>query len=189
MKHGDSIDTRLPSSQMEAFQKCLNKKVLMDRFYEVCAILLWSNEPLAQELHHWSNGEEIHEDRLNPSQKTLATIALLEMEVANGGLLQFLWNHPSLIKETPKTFHRLDLKPLEEAYSQAITKFDANFKTFVQHKKQDSLEAYSECASELDFDEFESVFFAQQDQLYTIALEFVTQNLHHFVQVAGPNAP
>ena len=57
----------------------------------------------------------------------------------------------------------------------------AQMATFSEFRKRDSLEAYTECAREFHFDDFDSEFNEHEPELYTNAVAFVSQRLADFV--------
>ena len=89
------METRLPAHEMDAVRRCFEHKRPDERFYALSETLLWRNEAVATRLDAAIAREMVPEDELNDSQLTLETVALLDLEVPNGGLLQFFWNRPA----------------------------------------------------------------------------------------------
>jgi len=57
----------------------------------------------------------------------------------------------------------------------------AQIGSFAEFRKRDSLEAYSECAGEFSFDEFDSALFEKEDELQSNCIAFVSKHLADFV--------
>jgi hypothetical protein len=80
-------------------------------------------------------------DEPNNCQKTLATIALLDVEVPNGGLLQFFWNCPGWVDEVSPALRNLGLSTLADVYERSIADLVAEFGTYSEFRKRGTLEA------------------------------------------------
>lgn len=79
------METRLPRSEIAQVHRALQRK--HDRFEALVEALLWRNQAVADQLDS-ADGPTGHP---NSSQVALATVALLDMEVMSGGLLQFIF--------------------------------------------------------------------------------------------------
>jgi hypothetical protein len=89
------MDTRLPAHEIDTVRRWFECKHADERFYALAETLLWRNDAAANRLNVASAHGMVPEDELNDSQLTLETVALLDLEVPNGGLLQFFWNRPA----------------------------------------------------------------------------------------------
>jgi hypothetical protein len=124
---------------------------------------------------------ERKESSANDSQLTLETVALLDLEVPNGGLLQFYWNRPEWVDRVPASLRSIGLPALADVFERSTAELISRVGTYSEFRKGDSLQAYSECASEFSFDEFDSAYYDHREQVYAKTLEFVSQNLGDFV--------
>ncbi len=174
------METRLPATDLEAVRSCFHRKDLIESFYALTEKLLWRNEPVAKILDAAIAGGIVPED-LNDSQLTLETVAILTLEVPNGGLLQFFWNRPAWVERVPASLRLIGLPALADEFDRSTTELFSRVGTYAEFRKRDSLEAFSECASEFSFDEFDSAFYDQEEQVYVKAIEFVSQHLGDFV--------
>ncbi|MCI0743411.1 MAG: DMP19 family protein [Gemmataceae bacterium] len=176
------METRLPATELEAVRSCFYRKQLIDSFYALAEKLLWRNEAAAKCLDAAiARGIIVPEDELNGSQLTLETIALLSLEVPNGGLLQFFWNRPAWIERVPESLRSVGLPALADAFERSTAELISRVGPYSEFRKRDSLQAYSECASEFSFDEFDSAYYDHEEQVYAKTIEFVSQRLGDFV--------
>jgi Domain of unknown function (DUF4375) len=175
------METRLPATELEAVRSCFHRKQLIDRFYALTEKLLWRNEAVAKCLDATIAGGIVPEDELNDGQLTLETIALLSLEVPNGGLLQFFWNRPAWVDRVPASLRSIGLPTLAEAFERSTAELISRVGTYSEFRKRDSLQAYSECAGEFSFDEFDSAYHEHEEQIYAKTIEFVSQHLGDFV--------
>jgi Domain of unknown function (DUF4375) len=126
-------------------------------------------------------GGIVPENELNDAQLTLETIALICLEVPNGGLLQFFWNRPAWTARVPESLSSVGLPALAEAFERSTAELISRVGTYSEFRKRDSLQAYSECVSEFNFDEFDSAYYDQEEEVYAKAIEYVSQRLGDFV--------
>jgi hypothetical protein len=117
----------------------------------------------------------------NASQAVLATIAMLDLQVSNGGLLQFFWNCPGWVDHVPESFRAMGLPTLGDAFERSTAELVARIGTYSEFRKRNSLQAYSECAGEFNFEEFDSAFYRHKDQVYAKSIAFVAEHLADFV--------
>jgi hypothetical protein len=175
------MDTRLPAHEIDAVRRCFEHKRPDERFYALSETLLWRNEAVATRLDAAIAREMVPEDELNDSQLTLETVALLDLEVPNGGLLQFFWNRPAWADRVPVSLRSIGLPALADAFERSTVELISRVGTYSEFRKRDSLQAYSECASEFSFDEFDSAYHEHGEQVYAKTIEFVLQHLGDFV--------
>src|SRR6202011_3167349 len=138
---------------------CFHRKQLIDRFYALTEKLLWRNEVVAKCLDASFAGGIVPENELNDGQLTLETVALIDLEVPNGGLLQFFWNRPPWVDRVPVSLRSIGLPALADAFERSASELISRVGTYSEFRKRDSLRAYSECASEFSFDEFDSAYY------------------------------
>jgi hypothetical protein len=175
------METRLPATELAAVRGCFHHKHLIDSFYALAEKLLWRNQAVASRLDAGIAQGVVPEDELNNSQLTLETIALLSLEVPNGGLLQFFWNRPAWVDRVPASLRSIGLPALADAFERSTAELISRIGSYSEFRKRDSLQAYSKCASEFSFDEFDSAYFDQEEQVYAKTIEFVSQHLGDFV--------
>ena len=156
------METRLLAIEIEAVRSCFHRKQPIDCFYALTEKLLWRNEPVAKCLDAAIAGGIVLENTLNDAQLTLETIALISLEVPNGGLLQFFWNRPAWTERVPESLRSVGLPALAEAFERSTAELISRVGTYSEFRKRDSLEAYSECASEFSFDEFDSAYMTMK---------------------------
>jgi Domain of unknown function (DUF4375) len=175
------MDTRLPAREIDAVRRCFERKHLDERFYALAEILLWRNDAMASRLDAAIARGIVPEDKLNDSQLTLETVALLDLEVPNGGLMQFFWNCPAWADRVPVSLRSIGLPALAEAFERSTAELISRVGTFSQFRKRNTLQAYSECAGEFSFDEFDSAYLEHGEQVYAKTIEFVSRHLGDFV--------
>jgi hypothetical protein len=175
------METRLPNSELDAVCSCFNRRHLDESFYALAEKLLWRNEAVASHLDAGIAQGIIPENELNDSQLLLETIALLDLEVPNGGLLQFFWNRAVWADRVPASLRAIGLPGLADAFERSTAELIARVGTYSEFRKRDSLAAYSECASEFSFDEFDSAYCDHAEQVYEKTIQFVSQHLVDFV--------
>jgi hypothetical protein len=175
------METRLPSTELDAVRQCFHREHLDESFYALVEKLLWRNEAVASCLDAGIAQGTIPEDELNDSQLTLETVALLDLEVPNGGLLQFFWNRPPWIDRVSASLRSIGLPALADAFERSTAELVSRVGTYSEFRKRDSLQAYSECASEFSFDDFDSAYYDHGEQVYAKTLEFVSLHLGDFV--------
>jgi len=175
------MDTRLPAREIDSVRRCFEHTHLDEQFYALAKTLLWRNEAVASRLEAAIARGVVPEVELHESQLTLETVALLDLEVPNGGLLQFLWNRPAWADWVPVSLRSIGLPALAKAFEHSMAEFISRFGTYSEFRKKDSLRAYSECASEFSFEEFDSAYFEYGEQVYAKTIAFVSQSLGDFV--------
>ncbi len=175
------METRLPTTELDAVRQCFHRKHLDESFYALVEKLLWRNEAVASCLDAGIAQGTIPEGELNNSQLTLETVALLDLEVPNGGLLQFFWNRPAWVDRVPVSLQSIGLPALADAFERSTAKLSSQVGTYSEFRKRDSLQAYSECASEFSFDEFDSAYSDCGEQVYAKTIDFVSAHLGDFV--------
>jgi hypothetical protein len=175
------METRLPTTELDSVRQCFHRKHLDERFYALVEKLLWRNEAVASRLDSGIAQGTIPEGELNNSQLTLETVALLDLEVPNGGLLQFFWNRPAWADRVPGSLRSIGLPALADAFERSTAELISRVGSYSEFRKRDSLQAYSECASEFSFDDFDSAYHDHGEQVYAKAIEFVSQHLGDFV--------
>jgi hypothetical protein len=175
------MDTRLPAHEIDAVRRCFERKHSDGRFYALAETLLWRNKGVANRLDTAIARGVVPEDELNQSQLTLETVALLDLEVPNGGLLQFFWNRPAWADRVAVSLRSVGLPALADAFERATAELMSRVGTYSEFRKRDSLQAYSECASEFSFEEFDSAYLEHGQQVYAKTIEFVSQHLGDFV--------
>jgi hypothetical protein len=143
--------------------------------------LIWRNDAAASRLDAAIAQGTIPEGQLNDSQLTLETVALLDLEVPNGGLLQFFWNRPQWVDRVPASLRSIGLLALADAFERSTAELISRVGTYKEFRKRDSLQAYSECASEFSFDEFDSAYYHQGEQVFAKTLEFISKHMRDFV--------
>jgi len=171
------MDTRLPAHFIEDVRGCLHCKHVVVQFYGLAETLLWRNEAVAELLDSFHGPA----DCLNESQVAFAAVVTLSLEVPNGGLLQFFWNGPGWVDRVAPSPRNIGLPGLADSFERSTADMIAEMETFSEFRKKDSLEAYEECAEEFHFDDFDSEFMEHESELYTHAVEFVSQRLADFV--------
>jgi hypothetical protein len=175
------METRLPATELDAVRSCFHRKHLDESFYALAEKLLWRNEAVASRLDAGRAQGTVPEEELNDSQLTLQTIALLDLEVPNGGLLQFFWNRPAWVDRVPVSLRSIGLPALADAFERSTVELFSRAGKYSEFRKRDSLQAYSECASEFTFDEFDSAYHDHGEQVYAKTIEFVSQHMRDFV--------
>jgi hypothetical protein len=175
------METRLPAHEMDAVRRCFERKHPDERVYALAETLLWRNEAVARSLDAAIARGMIPQDELNDSQLTLETVALLDLEVPNGGLLQFFWNRPAWADHVPVSLRSIGLPALAVAFESSTADLISRVGTYSEFRKRGSLQAYSDCASEFSFDEFDSAYHEHGDQVYAKTIEFVSQRLGDFI--------
>jgi len=175
------VETRLSAHEIDAVRRCFERKHPDERFYALAEILLWRNEAVANYLNAAIARATVPEDELNDCQLTLETIALLDLEVPNGGLLQFFWNSPAWADRVPASLRSIGLPALADAFERSTAELITRVGTYSEFRNRDSLQAYSERASEFCFDEFDSAYCEHGEQVYAKTIEFVSQHLGDFV--------
>ncbi len=175
------MDTRLPAEQRERVDKCFDGEGGIKVFFDLVTTLIWKNKAAAKCLETADTRHVIPEKELNDSQLTLETVALLGLEIPNGGLLQFFWNHPMWAERAPTSLRSIALPSLAECFERCTAELFVRFGTYSEYRKRDSLKAYSECAAEFSFDEFDNAFYDQEEEVYAKTIEFVLHHLDDFV--------
>src|SRR6476620_9676282 len=110
------METRFPANAMDTVRQCFERKHPDERFFALAESLLWRNEVVAGILDAAIARGILPEDELNESQLTLETVALFDLEVPNGGLLQFFWNRPSWADRVPASLRLIGLSGLAGAF-------------------------------------------------------------------------
>ncbi len=126
-------------------------------------------------------GGIVPENALNEAQLTLETIALISLEVPNGGLLPFFWNRPAWTERVPESLRSVGLPALAESFDRSTAELISQVGTYSEFRNKDSLQAYSECASEFSFDEFDSAYYDHEEEVYAKTIEYVSLRLGDFV--------
>src|SRR5262249_10223292 len=103
------------------------------------------------------------------------------LEVPNGGLLQFFWNRPEWVDQVPASLRLIGLSTLANVFEHSTAELFSRVGSYVEFRKRGSLQAYSECAKEFSFDEFDSAFYDQEEHVYAKTIEFVSEHLGDFV--------
>jgi hypothetical protein len=174
------MDTRLPAHEIDAVRRCFERKHPDERFYALAETLLWRNAAVASLLDAAVACGMVPKD-LNDSQLTLQTVALLDLEVPNGGPLQFFWNRRAWGDRVPVSLRSIGLPAVADAFQRSTAAFTSRVGAYSEFRKRNSLQAYSECASEFSFDEFDSAYHEHGEQVYAKTIEFVSQHLDDFV--------
>jgi hypothetical protein len=180
------METRLLAHEIDAVHRCFDRKHPAERFYALAETLLWRNQAAASRHDATIARGMVPEHELNDSKLTLETLALLDLEVPNGGLLQFFWNRPAFADRMPVSLRSIGLAVLPDVFERSTAELISRVGTYSEFRKRDSLKAYSECASEFSFDEFDSAYHEHREQLYAKTIEFVSQHLSDFVQQKSP---
>lgn len=175
------METRLPAAKMDAVRLCFEHKHPDERFYALAETLLWRNEVVAGILEAVIARGMLTEGELNDSQLALETLALLDLEVPNGGLLQFFWNRPAWVDRVPTSLRLIGLPVLANAFERSTAELISRVGTYSEFRKRDSLKAYAECAREFSFDVFDSAYHDHGERVYDKTVEFVSQHLADFV--------
>jgi hypothetical protein len=170
------METRLPAHKMDEVHRCLQRKHVDEQFYGLAETLLWRNEHVAELLDSFRGPA----DGPNESQLTFAAVAMLDLEVPNGGLLQFFWNRPGWVDRVASSLQNIGSTELADSFEQSTAEMTAQMGTFSEFRNRDSLEAFSECAQKFHFDEFDSEYIDQEPQLHAKAVAFVSQRLGDF---------
>ncbi|HEX4071634.1 MAG TPA: DUF4375 domain-containing protein [Planctomycetaceae bacterium] len=171
------METRLPTSATEAVQRCFEHAHPDERFYALVECLLWRNEAVRTHL----DMREGPSEGPNASQVALAATARLDLQVPNGGLLQFFWNCPGWVDHVSESLRVMDLPALVDTFERSTAELVARIGTYSEFRKRNSLQAYSECAGEFNFEEFDSAFYRHTDQMYANSIAFVSEHLADFV--------
>lgn len=171
------METRLPATEREAVQQCFRHKYADEQFYELAETLLWRNQAVVNLLDRINGFAE----GLNTSQRTFATVAALDLQVPNGGLLQFFWNCPGWVDDVPVSLRTVGLLTLADVFERSSTELMAHMGTYSEFRKCESMQSYSECASRFTFDEFDAAYYAHKDEVYLKGTAFVAQHLSDFV--------
>jgi Domain of unknown function (DUF4375) len=160
---------------MDAVRRCFSHKHADEQFYALAETLLWKNQKLSLLI---TNGPS---DWINESQRVFATVAKLDLQVPNGGLMQFFWNCPEWVDDVPTSLRSIDMRELASVFERSTAELVAQIGTYSAFRKKDSLEAFSECASKFDFGEFDSAYFHYGDQVYAKSIAFVSEHLADYV--------
>ncbi len=171
------MDIRLPAHQIDAVRRCFTHQHMDEQFYALVETLLWRNEAISQHVI----GRGPPGTGPNTNQLTLATLAYLDLDVSNGGLTQFFWNHGGWLDHVVPSLQAVGLGGLARAFDRATADLLAEVGTFIEFQKQGTLEAYAECASAFDFGEFDSAFWRQGKEVYAKGVVFVSEHLTDFV--------
>jgi hypothetical protein len=171
------METRLPATQLDAVQRCFRRKHADDQFYDLAETLLWKNQAVAALLDEFRGPAE----GVNDSQRAFAAVAIVDLEVPNGGLLQFFWNCPGWVDEVPAALRAMELPSLADVFERSTAELITRMERFSEFRKKDSLEAFSDCAGEFDFKEFDSAYFDLGKQVHANAIAFVSQHLPDFI--------
>jgi hypothetical protein len=118
---------------------------------------------------------------VNASQRAFAALAILDMEISNGGLSQFLWNCPGWVDVVPTALQQVSLIELATAFERAVGDLVARIGEYTEYRKRDSLEAYVDAVSEFSFDEFDSMYDELAEEIRKRSVAFVSQDLVKFV--------
>lgn len=172
------METRLPKSEISVVHRALQRKYAFDQFVDLADALLWRNQAVADQFDARNGPTE----RPNQSQVALATVALLYMESSNGGLLQFVWNRPGWLNHVSPSLRSVGLPALADLFERSISDLIAQIGPFAEFRKRDSLDAYSECAGEFEFDEFDSTFLEKEEEVQAKCVAFVSEHLADFVR-------
>lgn len=187
------MDTRLPAKKIATVKRCFEHKHADERFYALADELLWKNAAAVKFLE----SDRALMVSIQPpdlgsffslpmdfyiSQLAFGTLVNLDIQVPNGGLLQFFWNCPRLVDHTPGALRLMDLTELAEAFERSTAGLMAQIGTYSEFRIRNSLEAYSQCAGEFSFEDFDSAYFKCGEQVYAKTTEYISDHLAEFVQ-------
>src|SRR6516164_4462592 len=133
------METRLPAHQIDSVRRCFERKHPDERFYALAETLLWRNDSVARTLDAAIARGMVPKNELNDSQLTLETVALLDLEVPNSGLLQFFWNRPAWADRVPTSLRSIGLPTLADVFERSTTELISRVGTYSQFRKGDSL--------------------------------------------------
>lgn len=171
------METRLPSSEIGSVHRALRRKEVWEQFYALADVLLWRNEAVSDLLDP-TNGPT---EQPNICQIAFATLAMLDMQVMNGGLLQFIGNCPGWLDHVPPSLRSVGFPMLANLFEHSMSDMIGQIDAFAEFRKRHSLEDYAECAGEFNFREFESAYFRQEGDIQVKSVAFVSERLSDFV--------
>ena len=171
------MDTRRSFLLRWTVRRCFKRRQLFDQFYGLAEVLLWRNHAF-MELTDPSMGP--YEGPFE-SQVAFATIAGLDLQVSNGGLLQYFWNCPGWVDYASDALRAIDLPALADCFDNSLAEMVSRIPEYRKFQERGSLQAFSDCAREFSFNEFDSAYYKHKDQVYANTVAFVARNLSEFI--------
>ena len=160
-----------------------------ERFDEVVRLLLVEHPPARPALDGPPPG-----GALTQGQETLASLAVLDHQVENGGLLQLFWNCPGRLEHVVPSLRALGLDGLARDLDRAVAQVNGKFEPFERLRTGDDAGGgFAEAAEQFDFEWFDDKYLGRYERgklvqpganlaLYEAALTHVYANRQQFVR-------
>jgi hypothetical protein len=178
-------DTRLDSIDRSIIETVRAIAKPEDQFVELIGALIARNPKL--------QGDD---SRGSEDQQAVRTIAELDMQLQNGGLMQFFWNCPQLVEHVSPSLRRVGIAELADHFDKAVEQLAGSIDSFVEHREGNGLEDFIAAAEENDFEWFDDIYLGDFDrksdrwsglveQMYQCSVSFILANLDAFVRPSG----
>lgn len=174
------MDTRLAADMFNADKLLDRRRSPCEQFYKLVETLLWRNQAVAG-LIEQNDRANFPFEGLTDEQRVLETIAKLDLNVANGGLDQFFWNCPIWADQIADSLRKIGLVSLAESFERSFVEWVAQIGPFIEFRKRDSLQAFSDCAGEFNFGNFDSEYWQNEEELYSKSVAYVMDHLEGFI--------
>lgn len=176
-------DTRLDTIDAALMQRIRAAAKASDQFFALHTVLITRNPNLTN-------------DELTGSeaQRAITSIAILDGQIQNGGLLQFFWNYGYLAQSVSPALRLIGFPTLADKFDKAADQLAENAAEFLEHREGDSVDDFADAAEEVDFTWFEREYFGEFDrtadrwsglveQLYQHSTSYMLDNLDAFVRL------
>ena len=186
-------DSRLGPEALAKLQQLSSVTASRDRFHAVVRLLLADNLRARRALD-----DGFPSKKLTDGQNVLASLAILDSEVTNGGLVQLFWNRPGRLEHVVASLRAVKLDRLLAEFQRALEQSAEHLDEFGELRlTADPADGFVAAATLLDFEWFDDQYLGEYDfgklvkpgadeALYEAALVYVFNNLEQFVQPAKP---
>ena len=124
-----------------------------DQFVELVDVLIDCNSRLRDPASRYSR-----------AQRVLTALSRLDVQVQNGGLLQFFWNSPQWVEHVHPALIAIGAEELAKIFKRAVVQLAGNIDAFIEARRSDTVDGYLEAVSENDFDWFDDAYFGEFDR-------------------------
>jgi hypothetical protein len=174
------------AAQLARLQSVADPK---ERFDEVVRLLLVDHPPARPAL----DGPP-PSGKLTEGQETLASVAVLDHQVQDGGLLQLFWSCPWRMEHIAHSLRALGLDELARDLDRAVNQLEAKFEEFERLRtRRPGAPGFARAAKLFDFEWFDDKYFGRRQRgtmaepgvnltLYEAALRYVYANRDQFVR-------
>lgn len=98
------------------------------------------------------------------AHRAIAAIALLNIEVQNGGLIQFFWNRPQWAEHVSPALRLVGADALADQYDKAVEQLAEGIDGFVRHRERGDVDDFAAAARDQDLEWFDRLYFGEFDR-------------------------